>query len=56
MNKIKAYALNIWKNKYLFILCFILAFLAWQGIHHNISGDDEIFYERLFDIDTNSEN
>ena len=37
MNKAKALLVFIWEEKYLFVLCFLLAFFAWQGISKNIA-------------------
>ena len=34
--KFKALIKELWDEKYMFIFCFCVAFLAWQGIHKNI--------------------
>lgn len=41
MNKVKALLAFIWEEKYLFVLCFLLAFFAWQGINKNIAEEAE---------------
>jgi len=33
MTNLKKFLLYLWEDKYLFILCFIVAFLCWQGIN-----------------------
>tara|TARA_B100000963_G_C22222239_1_gene492164 strand:+ start:335 stop:487 length:153 start_codon:yes stop_codon:yes gene_type:complete len=39
MNKLKKIFLDLWEDKYLFILCFIVAFLCWQGINEALLND-----------------
>ena len=41
MTKLKKVFLHLWEDKYLFILCFIVAFLCWQGINEALSNDSQ---------------
>ena len=41
MTKLKKIFLHLWEDKYLFILCFIVAFLCWQGINEALLNDSQ---------------
>ena len=42
MIKLKKIILFLWEDKYLFLLCFLVAFLCWQGINKTLSNEASI--------------
>ena len=39
MIKLKKVILFLWDDKYLFLLCLIVAFFCWQGINKTLSNE-----------------
>lgn len=39
MIKLKKIILFLWEDKYLFMLCLIVAFFCWQGINKTLSNE-----------------
>ena len=42
MIKLKKVILFLWDDKYLFLLCLIVAFFCWQGINKTLSNEANI--------------
>lgn len=42
--RIKTIIQDLWSEKYMFIFCFIVAFIFWQGIKQNIIAEKSSGY------------
>ena len=42
MIKLKKIILFLWEDKFLFLICLIVAFFCWQGINKTLSNETAI--------------